>query len=555
MQRAGSVRVWARAAPHLLASLAASTPPPDRHLDLAAALRSRYERLGDGFLDDLRAGFAVIVHDPGRRQVLLARDGMGEQPLHYALTSAGLATAFHAEDLAAAHGVTGELDPDRFAEFYGHGELSGTRTFFSGVRLVAPGEMLVITPDAVQRRELARPRLDLRIRLTWEQYVEQFAELFRGAVARSVADCDRAAVLLSGGLDSSPIAACAARELAASGRRSEGTGQAPVVGLSWRLTDAEAQESRFVEAVAARSGLDLEWIDCNDAEPFSDLGRWPLHPASPEGTPYRWFHQRSYQRAAERGCRVVLTGFSGDSLYGNARGWAWDLLLDRGVGAAIDRLREVAHEVGWPRVIRSELLSPLLPRARTLRDQAAPYLTPESAERLRSRPTYPPGVERARRPRQARRVLALRDSHGLEFERHFTARFGVDARTPLRDFDLAQFVIASPAHLLQQGKETRPVLREAIRGWVPDEVRLRPNKATFYGIVERGIERACRTWAPRVVNAPDALWRPFVNAASVQRWLAGPRDRGWDTSGILLVLQGELWRLSRSGVDLGSLEP
>ncbi len=545
------MRAWVNLSPAAAAALTGHSDSQDGQHALATLAAASYDELGEAFLDALPGGFAVVLHDPARGKLILARDGVGDRSVSYALSADAIAAAWNDADLLASPRVSDAFDPVRWAEYFANVEVTSSRSFFAGIRIVLPGEMLIIEPESLRKRHLRRPRLDLRLRLgSWEEYVERFAGLLDQAVRRQILDVGNVAVMMSGGLDSTPIAALAARHLRSSPLRDPGR----VLALSWQVDDIEADERALVEATAAHADLDLEWVDCRDALPYSDLSHWPLQPSSPEETPYRWFHQRAYERAASRGLSVVLTGFSGDSLYTSARRWAWHLLAVQGPGPMIDRLRTLAAEIGWKRTIRSHVLSPLIPRAKSLLgDTHAPYLTPGAVERLAGRPWFPEDILDSRRPQQAKRLLALLDAQGGHRERYFLSHLGLDARTPLRDLDLVEFVLASPDHLLRQGTETRPVLRAAIRGLVPESVRLRKGKASFYEIAERGIAAAKASWAGPLLRSPDALWRPYVEERDVERWLLEPVGRDWGMTGFFQCVNAELWRLKRAGVELGSL--
>ena len=288
---------------------------------------------------------------------------------------------------------------------------------------------------------------------------------------------------------------------------------------------------------------------------LSNLADWPVHPATPEQTAFRWFHQRSYARAAELGHTVVLSGFCGDALYANARHWAWDLLDAAGPGRTIDRLREVAADIGWRRTLRSHVFGPLLPRTRELRRALPSYLTPNARERLLARPHWPPGVEAARRPRQAERTLALLDAHGANVERFYTEPFGLEQRTPLRDYDLVQFMLSVPDHLLQQGTETRPVLRAAVRALVPEEIRLRRGKAAFHDVLDRGLATSGLRWtrepAPRSRGPLARLHRGGFHPL-LGRKRRPPMANG--KIGYLHAIYGELWRRRRAGLPRPSAD-
>jgi asparagine synthase (glutamine-hydrolysing) len=474
---------------------------------------------------------------------------MGNQSLAYRLSPDRLVAARDEAELIGEAESGLALSSSRLAEFFAYEELSGSATFFSEIEILLPGEMLVLDGEHARRRWLTRPRLDLRIeRPRWEEYVEEFALLLAASVSRSLDGLDRVAVLLSGGLDSTPIAAFAARHFAARG------GGDRVTALTWRLSDPRGDESRLVRLTAERLGLDLQWIDCDDATPFSNLSSWPIHPATPEQAAFRWFHQRSYARAAELGHRVVLSGFCGDVLYIHGRRWFWDLLSAEGPGSAIDRLREVAGGIGWRRTLRSHLFGPLLPRRRGLRRELASYLTVNARGQLAARPSWPRDLASARRPRQAERVLALLDGHGANVERHYLEPFGLEQRTPLRDFALVQFMLAVPDHLLQRGTETRPVLRAAVEGLIPEEIRARRDKGAFHDVLDRGLATEKLRWAGALLLDPDALWRGFIEESAVRSWVESSPTDNWGKIGYLHAIYGELWRRERAGLPRPSAD-
>ena len=515
--------------------------PPSGDAEL---LRRRYLERSEAFLDGVRGRFALALHDRERGLALAARSAPGHASLAYVLDERRFAVARESAELAALPGVGEALDELRLAEFYANEELSGPQAFFAAVRELLPGEQIAVDARGVRSRELARPRPGARLELPrFEDYVERFAGLLARSVERCLRGEERVAVLASGGLDSSPIAALAARRLGGCDR---------VALLSWDVVDAAADDRPYVEALAAGLGTPLEWIPAADAWPFADLSRWPVHPSTPEQTAYRWLHERSYERAAALGFRVVLAGFGGDALYGHAARWWPSLLAAEGPGAAIDRLREVAREVGWPRALRGCLLAPLRPHRGRLRRDPPAYLTRTARRRLSARPRWPGDLGVARRPRQAERLLALLDGHGEHVESWYTARHGVEQRTPARDPALIEFALAVPDHVLLQGSETRAVLRAAVAGRLPEGVRGRRGKADLRALLLAGLGPGRIPWAGALLGRPDALWRGLVEEAAVGRWLEGRFAADAERVGFLNCLYGELWRERRRGAGTSS---
>ncbi|GMU65529.1 MAG: hypothetical protein AMXMBFR36_18030 [Acidobacteriota bacterium] len=452
-----------------------------------------------------------------------------------------------AADAAALRGLDHDgdrLDRARLAEFFANTELSGSRTFFAGIRDVEPGELLLLEPEGERRRALPRPDPARRLATRRpEEWVELFAERLERAVERCLLGAGEIAVIGGGGLDSSTIAA-----LAAASRRRAG-GSAPAL-IAWRVAGEESDESAYAALLASSLGLPIEWIDAREAGPFEALERWPVHPSTPEQTAYRWLHQRSYERAAARGARTLLTGFGGDSLYTHGDRWLFGLLAAGEVGAAVDGLRAQASKLGWPRALARHLVRPVAPR-RPPAPPPPPWLTDPARRRLAARAPEAPVVSAARRPRQAARLLARLDGHGEQVERYYTEPFGLEQRTPLRDFDLVELALSLPDALLGRGDETRYVLREAMRGRLPEGVRTRAGKASFRRLLLAALEPARLSWVRPLLDRPDALWRGFVEPAALARWLDGRLADDGEIVGLLHTIYAELWRERE---ELGGLD-
>ena len=202
--------------------------------------------MGEAFLDGLTGSFAVALRDPARDLTVIASDGMGNRSPCYSSPAGGSSLRRPTPRRWSTHRRSpARLCALRLAEFFAFEDLSGPATFFDGVQSLLPGEMLILEGGRSRRRWLTRPRLETRIeRAHWEDYVEEFAELLDASVRRCLVDLDRVAVLMSGGLDSTPIAALAARQLGAERSPSSPSSPSSVTALSWRLSDPRGDEQR-----------------------------------------------------------------------------------------------------------------------------------------------------------------------------------------------------------------------------------------------------------------------------------------------------------------------
>ena len=178
-----------------------------------------------------------------------------------------------------------------------------------------------------------------------DEYAEHFRELLGQAVRDRLpeGEGERAAptVLMSGGLDSTAVAALAAGELAGRGER--------LHTVSWVFDELpRADEREFMEPTVEALGAEATWILGDDAWPLAGCLEAPerhLGMGSPYAAVYRRLRDRSYRAVAGRGGTVLLTGECGDQLYVGAESWLRDLVSERRLVTAA---REAARERSAP---------------------------------------------------------------------------------------------------------------------------------------------------------------------------------------------------------------
>lgn len=171
-----------------------------------------YEEEGDRCVDQLVGMFAFGLWDTRRKRLLLARDRTGEKPLYYAVSNCNLAFGSEVRALLQVPWVGRELDCEAVASQMVYQSTPAPLTFFKDIRNLPPASTL-----AWERGQVATSRywsLDFSKRRNWR--LPDALEAYDSHVRRSVRDCLVAdvplGVMLSGGVDSSTIAAFARDE-------------------------------------------------------------------------------------------------------------------------------------------------------------------------------------------------------------------------------------------------------------------------------------------------------------------------------------------------------
>jgi asparagine synthase (glutamine-hydrolysing) len=168
-----------------------------------------FEEYGADCVQHLRGMFAFAIWNRNTKTLFIARDRLGIKPLYYKLTPERLLFGSEIKVVLAHGGIRPEFNRAALPEFLAFGYLSGEDTFYSGIGKLPPGHTMTIGPDG---KPEIREYWDLDATKPHESrdqnyYVRSYRELLEGAVQSHLMSDVPLGVFLSGGLDSSAVAA------------------------------------------------------------------------------------------------------------------------------------------------------------------------------------------------------------------------------------------------------------------------------------------------------------------------------------------------------------
>lgn len=469
------------------------TSGPSTGTSDAELVLSAYERNGDRFASHLNGDFAVAVFDARRLRLLLARDVMAARPLYYCPIAGTVLFASEIKSLLAHPRVAARPDEDAIAQLMLDDWSDVHRTCFHGIFSVPPGAMAVVTRDGVVLRELWAfdPARSVRYR-SLAEYVEAFRELFERSMKRRLRSARPIAVSVSGGVDSSAIF-CQAAVLARRGEVS-----APLLGVTMTFPEGSgADEQEFIDDIESSYGVTVARVGAPEAAAEID-GRAVVDRFEMPGTLGR-SHRAVLERARAAGCRTMLDGFFGDQMLFTRGGYLVDLARKGRWLKVRGDLREFAR---WmtdadPAYFRHEFRRAFV---RSLPPRWLFRLLKRHVGDWRGRtPMYPSWFTgRLRRLAVARhtRPINYRASpatyHAQELYGHVTAghylsqlhrqigagqMHGIDVCYPFRDRDLVAFLMAIPGEIVNWRGVPKGLIREALKGVLPERIRTRRWKA------------------------------------------------------------------------------
>ena len=452
---------------------------------------------GTDCLPWLNGIFAFAAWYPAEQKLLLVRDAAGVKPLYWASTPEGRVFASELKSLRDIPGVDWSLDLEAVSAYltllYAPGELTPAK----GIRKVLPGTCVEWRADGTVRTASFVPA-------HYSQEIEPFKEkdaieacrhYLGQAVRRQLVSDVPLGGFLSGGLDSSSIAHYAVKSLASPARYPCYTiGAAELAGLS---AEGFADDFPFAQRMSAHLGTSLQVADF-EARAINDIDAlvWMLDEPTPDVAAFA--AQAICRHASRQGVKVLLSGAGGDDLFSgyrrhdairSERYWGWApasarALLRRGFATTttagplrrrLAKLFRYADVVPAERLasyflwIGQEALSPAL--SPWLRESMGTHRPVDLL--LRSLDGLPAGVSRLNQMLHLERSHFLAD-HNLNYTDKMAMASGVEVRLPFLDPDLVAFSERLPDRLKLRARETKYVLRQAMRGILPDEIITRP---------------------------------------------------------------------------------
>lgn len=447
-----------------------------------------YEEYGDELVHALEGMFTFAVWDERRRRLLIGRDRFGEKPLFYVERAGTLSFASELTALRAGGDAGGDLDAAAIDAFFVLGYVPGPDAIVDGVRQLPPGHVLTwrhAAPGATVATYWSPPTYAPRPAEPHAELVAETRRLLEASVrSRMIADVPLG-VFLSGGVDSTLIAALAARHSPAPiktftvGYDVGGVNETQAAALAARTLGADHHELILpADDVAIRVPALLAALD----QPLADQALPALHAVAElarqtvtvvvggegadelfGGYPRYWWLARAARMerylpavVAARGARAV----NAVGLTGRARRMA-DLLepttlLQRHLDWVTDRRSALREQLYGPRLAAHASQQRVLGRHQALVDGQLGTSVPGALMHLDQRLWLPEDV------------LVKADRAGMNVS--------LEIRTPYLHRDLAEFAgsVAPDAHLANGGKA---LLRALLAEVLPAGAAPRPKTA------------------------------------------------------------------------------
>jgi asparagine synthase (glutamine-hydrolysing) len=480
-----------------------------------------YEHEGlERMLERLTGMFAIVIADTRCGAVHLVRDGVGIKPLYWAQCGRTILFASEAKAFLAHPEFRAEIDPAEVDELLAFRYVAGEASLLNGVRLVAPGHRLTITPGGVtQARYWSIPDDPEKLRVSREDAVDRLGNLLGRSVQSQLRSDVNLGCQLSGGVDSSLVAVLASAHHAAT-----------LNTFSIIFAEPRFSEEPWIleAAAAARAASHRFMFDEAAFMGALDAASWHMdQPISHPNSLALWVLARRSRDLAT----VLLTGEGADELFGG-----YTRVYDAHMASADSD--------------RPSVKDPVDTFIRASQFHAEPRLS-----KLRPGAALGPAIEKRRTLFHEGRGDHLSKCLKYDMRTHLvdllvrqdkmTMAHGVESRVPFLDRRVIEFARALPAeHLVKPLPDGAPgtklvVKALAMRSFPPAFVNRR--KSAFNLPLAQYFRSGAFVALMEDRLLPGMASRGLVDVSVVRRWWRRALSAPSTTEGFWIPVALELW--------------
>jgi asparagine synthase (glutamine-hydrolysing) len=491
-----------------------------------------YRRLGPGALERLSGSFALLLWDVEARRGLVAQDQLGMRSVYYCEQGSRLYFASDVAPLLRMLPKTPAPDEVTLVHRLSNSNPPMERTIYVGVRRLTAGHLLELGDKRWSWHRYWEPRYRRPSRRSFEDVRDGLWAAVMSAVHARMGEAENIGIVMSGGIDSLTVAT-AAMEAARDGRPQPRGYSAVFPG------NARIDETDRIQLLADGLGVPSIQIEPRPGGVLplmlDYMKRWEI----PVTGPGYLLERPLLERAAADGVVALLDGQGGNEVFGLSPYLIADRLRRGRVVSSVRlarRLPLAREHPPWRQTMALWRLFGL--------KGAVPYRLHETARQHRGR-----FVPRSLAPESARIYAETNDplswkrnlsgplwwafkSYLLtrgreetsltEYLRHRAAMVGIEARPPLMDLGLVEFVLSTPPELDFDHRYDRPVIRDSLKGSAPDAVRLDRRKSNLASFYHQGWIEHDLPLVRRVLLAPDVEVRRLVEPGSIAQLLEDP---------------------------------
>jgi len=511
-----------------------------------------YEKWGEKCPEKLLGDFSFAIYDKRKQIVYCARDPIGIKPFYYYFEGGKFRWSSEPKAIFEDNAIPKEPNLPLICLYLLNRFDEREETLYKDVYRLPGSHYMVLQNGHLRKGQYwdIDPNYSIRYK-TDEEYAEHFLSLFKDAVKVRLRSHGPVGALLSGGLDSSSIV-CTAQLL----YKENSIPNNGFETFSLIFDKFPCDERSYITEVVNKWNVHANYfahdehlsdVDFEQTKQYSDVGYFPtLLSFAP-----------AFREARERGIKVMLDGVGGDDLLAVDFDHLTDLMFQGKIRKLMTQLRYDAVLFSYSpySLFINYCLKPLIPQTikvplkqilKPFRGNGIPsWINTDYLKKfgLESRSSTKVHVKQF--PTFAQRHIFRSLFYGwnatmaLDSVERFTSHFGIERRCPFLDRHMIEFLISVPEDQRWRGKWPKMVLRQAMIGILPDQVRVRKDKAEFSGVINLEFKKRQLNKVKNILETSKLVDFEIVRPTQLQQLLENYQKRADD--GLRNHLENVVW--------------
>ncbi len=512
-----------------------------------------YRKWGVNCLDHFRGMFAFALWDEAGGTLFCARDRFGIKPFYY--TIVGNTFYFSSEVKALLPFVEGiDTDIEAFKDYLTFQFCLDGKTLFRGIREIPPGHFLEIRNGHIRIQRYWQVYYNLNLDKTAADFEEDIRSLLAESVRLHMRSDVPVGAYISGGLDSSIIAALASADL-----------PDDYMGFTGKFSlSEEYDESRYAREIAQKCGFHLHELDISATDFIENISKVIYHLDYPVAGPGS-FPQYMVSKLAGKYRKVVLGGQGGDEIFGGYVRYLIAYFEQCIKGAIEGTMHSASYIVTYESIIpnltalrnykpllrefwREGLFEDMDRRYFRLINRGTMYGKEIHQEYLNDYSPYETFTSIFHSDNVKKESYFDSMTHFdfktllpalLHVEDRVSMAHGLESRVPFLDHPLVELVATIPANIKFSNGRMKHVLKTAMQSLLPPVITERQDKMGFPVPLTEWMKGESRDFIRDIFSSQKALSRDLINNRAVLDGIDGEQQFGRKIWGLLSL---ELWQ-------------
>jgi asparagine synthase (glutamine-hydrolysing) len=485
-------------------------------------LDRQISRLGINTLNKCYGSFIVIHLHKLSGRCLLANDALGDFAAHYYQSQN---TVFISDlPMALLNKDNIGLNKDRLLHYFALSQPHNNGSFFEAIKQLNPGHYAEIDNNQIKvHNYYQRPDKTHHHSQSVDVVAKQFLQLMQQAISWQTQGQEQLGLMMSGGMDSTFVAANALQA------------NKKISTFSYVFNEMpEADEQHWIDSMQA---LDL------DRHSFTGEPYWPLKPPwhislnSPVSNPYRHLKNEIYQQAQAKNIKILLSGVFADHLYTGYIYWLVDQLKVQPLNALKSLYKTV--KIGGIKTALKQL-SP--GKWSTAIKPNAPWLNDASKQRLLNK-NKQRKAHKSPHPQQYELVFGIATAQSCWLDNEYAFKHKLIVRHPFRDRRVVEFLLSLPAWVLGKHNQPKQLVQTSAKNLLPDTILNRKKTTSLKPLFIKGVLQKELAMVKDLLTAKRCQWPEFVDKERIINMLNNPAHDHKDCDYMILwqCISFELW--------------